>query len=127
MDGVRVSLDAEAGTVVVESAAVVGGRFVTRDAAELTADGEWRLLGRDDVINVRGRKVHPREVVVIGEGDVLRAIVACEPGAADREALLARCRERLSPHKVPRSVVFVSELPRTERGKLDRAALGALA
>ena len=140
MDGVRVTLDPDAGTVVVASAAVVGGEYRTLDAAELTANGELRLLGRDDVINVRGRKVHPREVegviascdgvrevVVIGNGDVLRAIVACEPGAVDREALIARCRERLSPHKVPRSVVFIGELPRTERGKLDRAALSALA
>ena len=140
MDGVRVTLDPESGTVVVASAAVSGGVYRTRDAAERTADGEWRLLGRDDVISVRGRKVHPREVeaviaacdgvrevVVIGDGDVLRAVIACEPGAVDRERLLARCRERLSPHKVPRSVVFVEELPRTERGKLDRAALSALA
>jgi len=140
MDGVRVTLDPESGTVVVASAAVVGGEYRTLDAAELSADGELRLLGRDDVINVRGRKVHPREVegviaacdgvrevVVIGDGDVLRAIVACERGAVDRETLIAHCRERLSPHKVPRSVVFVEELPRTDRGKLDRAALSSLA
>ena len=140
MDGVRVRLDPREGTVVVESAAVVGGVFRTRDVAELGGDGELRLIGRDDVVNVRGRKVHPREVeavlascdgvreaVVLGDGDVLRAIVACDPGAVDRETLLSRCRERLSPHKVPRSVVFVEELPRTDRGKLDRAALVELA
>jgi long-chain acyl-CoA synthetase len=144
LDGVDVTLDADTGTVVVASPAVAGGVFRTRDAAELTADGEWRLLGRDDVINVRGRKVHPREVesviaacdgvrevVVIGvpaaEGDVLRAIVACDPGAVDREALLARCRSALSPYKIPRSVVFVRDLPRTERGKVDRAALSVIA
>jgi acyl-coenzyme A synthetase/AMP-(fatty) acid ligase len=140
MDGVRVSLDPVAGTVVVASAAVVGGEYRTLDAAEVTEDGEWRLLGRADVINVRGRKVHPhevegviaacdgvREVVVIGDGDVLRAVVACDPGAVDRATLIARCRERLSPHKVPRSVIFVESIPRTDRGKVDRAALGALA
>lgn len=140
MDGVRVTFDPATGRIVVASAAVAGGEFRTLDAGELTADGEIRLLGRDDVINVRGRKVHPREVeavlaacegvrevAVVGDGDVLRAIVACEPGAVDRATLIARCRERLSPHKVPRSVVFVEDLPRTERGKLDRAALVAIA
>lgn len=140
LDGVRVTVDPDTGVVVVESDAVVGGVHRTRDAAKLEAGGELRLLGRDDVVNVRGRKVHPREVeavlsacdgvrecVVLGDGDVLRAIVACSPGAVDRETLLARCRERLSPHKVPRSVVFVEALPRNARGKLDRAALGALA
>ncbi|MBZ0089465.1 MAG: hypothetical protein K8H90_03695, partial [Thermoanaerobaculia bacterium] len=37
------------------------------------------------------------------------------------------CRARLADHKVPRSIVLVSHLPRTDRGKLDRAALVALA
>jgi len=41
--------------------------------------------------------------------------------------VLEHCRTRLAEHKVPRSVVVVDELPRTERGKLDRAALAALA
>jgi acyl-coenzyme A synthetase/AMP-(fatty) acid ligase len=40
--------------------------------------------------------------------------------------VLAWCRGHLAPHKVPRSVIFVPEMPRTERGKLDRAALLAL-
>jgi acetyl-CoA synthetase len=32
-------------------------------------------------------------------------------------------RERLSPHKYPREVVFVDDLPKTPSGKLDRKAL----
>ena len=42
------------------------------------------------------------------------------------EAVAAWCRERLADHKIPRSVVVVPELPRNERGKLDRPALARL-
>jgi long-chain acyl-CoA synthetase len=145
---------AEAGRLVVSSSAVASGywpephpdlaagRFATGDLARL--DGrEVALLGRlDDLINVRGRKVSPREVEGViaalpGVEDVvvrgvaenssgregIRAFVACAAGALDAERVVRWCRERLAEHKVPRNVVLVRELPRTARGKLDLAAL----
>ncbi len=153
------------GRVVVRSPAVAdrylpaggprlaGGRFATEDLAVRRAGGELALVGRlSDVINVRGRKVNPREVEVVlralpavedaavfgapggaargapaGAGDaVVRAVIACPEGSLTREAVQAWCRERLADHKRPRSVVLVDRLPRTERGKLDRAALDRL-
>jgi long-chain acyl-CoA synthetase len=57
---------------------------------------------------------------------MLRAVVACRPGRLTAGDVLAWCRERLSPHKIPRGVLLVEALPRTGRGKLDRAALRAL-
>jgi acyl-coenzyme A synthetase/AMP-(fatty) acid ligase len=44
-------------------------------------------------------------------------------GAVDETALQDFVRERLSPHKVPREVRIVDDLPRTPSGKLDRKAL----
>lgn len=169
VDGVRIELEplpgdeAEArdaggsGRVSVRSPAVAAGylpagddrlaegRFLSGDLARWSA-GELYLLGRtDDLINVRGKKVDPREVeAVVGElpgvGDVvalgagddgreerLRLVVACAPAALSSESVLAWCRERLAEHKVPRSVRFVAEIPRTARGKIDRRALVALA
>jgi long-chain acyl-CoA synthetase len=153
VEGVSVVL--EDGFVTVLSPAVAAGyipegderlghgRFVGGDMAEWR-DGELALCGRvDDLVNVKGKKVNPREVeavlaqlpgvrevAVLGvclpgrSGEVLRAVVAAESlTAAD---VVAWCRPRLSPHKVPRSVVLVPELPRTARGKLDRAALCAI-
>jgi acetyl-CoA synthetase len=38
-------------------------------------------------------------------------------------ALQAHVRSHLSPHKYPREVRFVEELPKTPSGKLDRRAL----
>ena len=36
------------------------------------------------------------------------------------------CGGRLAPHKIPRSFVFLDEIPLTERGKTDRRALERL-
>ena len=41
----------------------------------------------------------------------------------EEQALQDFVRERLSPHKYPREVVFVDDLPKTPSGKLDRKAL----
>jgi acyl-CoA synthetase (AMP-forming)/AMP-acid ligase II len=119
-----------------------GGRFVAGDLGRWQ-QGELVLLGRQDgMVNIKGKKVNPREVesvlaelggveeaVVLGVplpdrgGEVLRAVIACRPGRLTREEVLAWCRERLAAHKVPRSLILLPEIPRTARGKLDRAAL----
>jgi len=124
-----------------------GGVFRSADLGSWTAAGELKLLGRADaLINVGGKKVHPAEVevvlrampgvrdaVVLGipaEGDeraIVRAFVACDPAALSYAAVAAWCRERLAGHKVPRSIVRLAEIPRNERGKIDRAALAGLA
>jgi long-chain acyl-CoA synthetase len=145
------------GIVTVESAAVSrgylpepderlgSGRFRAGDVASWR-DGELVLRGRlDDVVNIKGKKVDPREVegvlaqlagvdeaAVLGvscagrSGELLRAVVACRPGRLTAEAVVAWCRSHLSAHKVPRSIILVDALPRNARGKLDRSALVAL-
>jgi long-chain acyl-CoA synthetase len=151
VEGVRVTLEDE--VVTVESPAVAqryfpdpderlaGGRFRAGDLAAWR-DGELALQGRmDDLVNVKGKKVNPREVEAVlaclpgleeaavlgvpvpGRGEILRAVVACRAGTVTAREVVAWCRERLSPHKVPRSVLVVDALPRNPRGKLDRAAL----
>ena len=154
VEGVRVILE-EGGLITVQSPAVAAGyipeeddrlangRFVGGDLAEWR-DGELVLRGRvDDLVNIKGKKVNPREVeavlaqlpgvkevAVLGvclpdrSGEVLRAVVAADNLTAAE--VVAWCRPRLSPHKVPRSVVLVPELPRTSRGKLDRGSLMAI-
>ncbi|HEY7216071.1 MAG TPA: class I adenylate-forming enzyme family protein [Thermoanaerobaculia bacterium] len=164
VEGVRITLapagggpaDGE-GFVTVESAAVAlgylpdpderlaGGRFQAGDLAAWRG-GELALQGRlDDLVNVKGKKVNPREVegviarlpgvdeaAVLGvpvpgrSGEALRAVVACRPGRLTAEEVAAWCRAHLSAHKVPRSVLLVEALPRNARGKLDRCALLAL-
>jgi long-chain acyl-CoA synthetase len=163
VEGVRVDLEPvegreeEGGIVTVRSPAVAsgylpegddrlgGGRFVNGDVA-VWKDGELVLRGRaDDQINIKGKKVNPKEVeTVLGQipgvlevavlgvpladrsDPILRAVVACLPGSLTVEEVVAWCRPRLSPHKVPRSIVLVPELPRNTRGKLDRRELQTL-
>lgn len=122
-----------------------GGSFLTGDLADWEG-GEIRLLGRaDDLVIVKGKNVQPREVEGIlaelpeieevcvvgvegpeGPRTLLRAVVAAADGALTYDRLLEHCRGRLPEHKIPRSLVVVPALPRTARGKLDRAAVARL-
>lgn len=120
-----------------------GRRFVTDDL--VTRRGtELVLEGRiGHLVNIRGKKVDPREVERVlmempGVGEV--AVLGLVPDGGTEPILravvctsivaLSELREwslrRLAPHKVPRSFVRVDSLPRTLRGKIDRRALQAL-
>jgi long-chain acyl-CoA synthetase len=56
-----------------------------------------------------------------------KAYVVLMPGAeADSEGIIALCREQLAAYKVPRSVQFVPDLPRTSTGKVMRRELKTL-
>jgi len=111
----------------------------TGDLFSKDAEGYLWFQGRaDDLFKVNGRWVAPQEVeecllqhpavaacvVVPFAIDGLtkpKAFVVLKPGAhGDAEALQAHVRERRSPHKCPRVVKFVDDLPRNDRGKVDR-------
>jgi benzoate-CoA ligase family protein len=116
---------------------VMSGDLFARDA-----DGFFRYRGRaDDLLKVGGIWVAPQEIehCLAGHPDVAdcavvgyeeeglqkpRAFVVLRDGAtADAEALKTHVKSTLSPHKYPRDVRFVGELPRTGSGKVDRRAL----
>ncbi len=97
-----------------------------------------------DVIMRGGAKIHPAEIeavllehtavaeaAVIGvaagsnEPTVAAFVVARAPVAAG--LLLAHCRARLTPYKVPRDIRLVAALPKNTAGKVDRTALAAMA
>ena len=116
------------------------GRFLSGDLGVLDGQGRLTLTGRvGEFLNVAGKKVHPEEVrrvleaipgvrsaVVAGlpdphRGQLVAAVVAVERGVAlTVHAVLAGCRARLAPHKIPRRVVIVDELPTSERGKVRK-------
>lgn len=158
VEGVRVELDD--GLVRVHSEAVSLGYFPpgeerdaslspgcfrTQDLGRFEGRELWIEGRRSDWINLKGKKVNPREVEAVlaehpavldvavlgrslpgGRGESLRAVIACQEGALRFRDVVLWCRTRLAPHKYPRSVVFVRALPRTARGKLDRQALAQL-
>lgn len=111
-------------------------------------DGSYYFQGRaDDLVKVSGQWVWPLEVErclngheLVHEAAVLAhelpdrrttlsAMVALRPGAtgddATAESLKAHVKTELLPHKYPRTIVFVPELPKTGTGKIDRQAVKA--
>ncbi len=104
-------------------------------------DGQLRLVGRkDDAVKIRGYLVEPAEVeaalrgidevldaVVVADADAGRLIGYAVPDPARRTPSTAQLRvalgRRLPDWMVPQSLVLLDALPRTERGKVDRAAL----
>lgn len=122
------------------------GLFTLGDVGRIDADGFLFLMDRkSEVINTGAVKLYPAEiegalaghpavadVAVIGVpneelGEEVKACVRLEPGyrgdAAMTEALLEWAGERLSAGKVPRSVDYLDELPRTDAGKLAKKEL----
>jgi acyl-coenzyme A synthetase/AMP-(fatty) acid ligase len=54
---------------------------------------------------------------------VLREQARARAGEELAGEILEHCVARLTRHKVPRQVVFVDDLPKNDRGKVDRRAL----
>lgn len=118
------------------------------DWAQKDAEGFWFLHGRaDDAINVAGRKVGPAEVegalidhdavnqaAAVGvpddtTGQAVVAYVILEDGYDEgddlREALREQVGAELGKPFRPREVLFVSEFPKTQSGKIIRRAIEA--
>lgn len=118
---------------------VRGVRYsIPGDLAQVEADGAIRFLGRGSgVINTGGEKVHPQEVEdallthpdvldvsVVGVrdsiwGERVAAVVATANASLTENELQEWVRRSLAGYKVPRTIVYVRELPRTPTGKLE--------
>lgn len=127
------------------AAALAGGWYHTGDVATLDENGYVYVVDRlKDLIISGGYNIAPKEiedvilahpavldVAVVGvadsaRGEVPRAYVVRKDAAnLGEEALLAHCRAQLAPYKLPRSIAFVSELPKTASGKVQRYLLRA--
>jgi thioesterase domain-containing protein/acyl carrier protein len=117
--------------------------YRTGDLAQLLDDGELRYLGRaDDQVKIRGFRVELGEVEhALGELDcVNRAVVVKWESAGAAATLVAfvvpsqgadyepreisrLLRQRLPAYMIPSRFIWISSLPRTPNGKIDRAAL----
>jgi HIP---CoA ligase len=121
------------------------GWLHTGDVGHLDEDGFLTVTGRlKDVFQAGGFNVYPAEVehllathpmiaeaAVIGVpdprlGEVGHAFVIPAPGCSpSADEVIAFARERIANFKVPRAVTFVSELPRTPLGKVQKFRLTA--
>jgi acyl-CoA synthetase (AMP-forming)/AMP-acid ligase II len=130
-----------------ESATVLhDGWLRTGDLAEMDDRGRIRILGRrSGLIITAGANVSPaevrdallrlpdvREAEVLGlphprRGAVVTAFVATAGAPTSASNLRRELHGLLEPHKVPRRIVFLEQLPRNANGKVDKAQLITLA
>ncbi len=125
------------------AATIPDGWLHTGDGAIMDEAGWVYLVDRlKDQINTSGYKVWPREVedtlyahpavheaAVVGvpddyRGEAVTAYVSLKAGmSAAPEELIAFTRERLAAYKCPRVLHVVSDLPKTQTGKIRRNVL----
>jgi acyl-CoA synthetase (AMP-forming)/AMP-acid ligase II len=119
------------------------GWLFTGDMAIVDAEGYVNIVDRKkDMIITGGENIYSVEVenvlyahpcifeaAVIGVpdpkwGEAVKAVVALKPGQpATEEEIIHFCKENMARYKAPKSVDFVSELPKTGSGKIFKKGL----
>ncbi|MCK1667698.1 AMP-binding protein [Bradyrhizobium sp. 153] len=130
---------------VATAEALRSGWYHTGDLGTMDAEGFLYLVDRKkDMIISGGENIYSREVedaflnhpavqdiAVIGVshphwGEAVHAVVALKPGATATEAaLMARASAALARYKLPKTIEFVSALPRLPNGKINKVAIRA--
>ena len=118
------------------------GWLKTGDMAVIREDGYMQIVDRKkDMIIVSGFNVYPNEVedIIVGHPDVIEAAAIGIPDPKSSEAVkvfvvsknpaltekdvIAYARENLTAYKVPKTIEFREELPKTNVGKILRREL----
>ena len=116
----------------------------TKDLGYKDTDGYLYIVDRaDDLINIGGVKVYPREIeevlykhpgvqacAVTGvpstlHHEAIKAFIVLKPGTqnCDKETLMAFCKDFLAEFKIPKFYDFVDEIPQGATGKILRKEL----
>jgi long-chain acyl-CoA synthetase len=119
------------------------GWLYTGDLARVDEDGYLYIVDRKkDLIIASGFNIYPRDIeevlyehpaiqeaVVIGvpdayRGEDVKAFVVLKAGQSlTEEEVIHYCKQNMASYKVPRSVEFREQLPKTQVGKILRRAL----
>ena len=119
------------------------GWLHTGDLMRRDADGYYYFLGRrDDMINVGGENVYPKEVedlllrhpgvldvCVVPRPDAVKGsvpvafVVETEPGTGGEQALKDYALAHGAPYAHPRDIIFLDAIPLGGTGKVDRTGL----
>jgi len=121
------------------------GWLYTGDVAVMDEQGYFKIVDRKkDLVLVSGFNVYPNEIeaalskmgaileaAVVGipdsrSGEAVRAYIVKNPdfeGVLTKEAVLAHCKTLLTDYKIPKSIVFRDDLPKSPIGKILRKDL----
>jgi long-chain acyl-CoA synthetase len=118
------------------------GWFKTGDYVQIDEEGFIRIVDRKkDLIIVSGFNVFPSEVeevvnshpgvaesAAIGlpsekSGETIKLFVVRRDAVLTLDDVVAHCRENLTAYKVPKEIVFVDDLPKSNVGKILRREL----
>jgi fatty-acyl-CoA synthase len=123
--------------------ALAGGWFHTGDLATWDDEGMILIVDRKKEIIISGGEnissvevekvllahpaVHEAAVIAVPDeqwGEVPKALIALKPGRqATAEEVMAFARTRLAGYKLPKSIEFVAELPKSGTGKIQKMLL----
>lgn len=123
--------------------AIRNGWLYTGDMAVMDEEGYITIVDRrKDMIVTGGENVYSTEVentlylhpavlecAVVGVpdekwGEAVQGIVVLKPAAqATEEELIRFCKERIARYKAPKSIDFISALPKTGSGKIEKKKL----
>lgn len=114
------------------------GKLYTGDIAKMDEEGYLYIIGRrSDMIKSGAHRISPKEIeevilemqevyevcvvsiedVILGEA--IRAVVVLKPGyVVDAKKIQRHCQTKLASFKIPKEVVFVDDLPKTNSGKV---------
>ena len=119
------------------------GWFNTKDLGYINTEGKLFISGRfSELIIVSGFNVYCAEVesVLNGIEEILNSAIVGVPSDKTGEAVVAfilfrngkfltneqiiiKCKEKITPYKIPKIIYVVDELPRTLVGKIDKKIL----
>ena len=121
------------------------GFFKTGDIATMNDEGYLKIVDRKkDMIISSGYNVYPNELEdylathpdileagVIGvddknRGEYIKAFVVTNNESLSSSDIIAFCKNGLTEYKVPKRIVFIKELPKTNVGKILRRELREL-
>ncbi|HEO8420105.1 o-succinylbenzoate--CoA ligase [Niallia sp. FSL W8-0635] len=121
---------------------LINGWFFTGDIGYIDSEGFLYVLDRrSDLIISGGENVYPaeveavltemegiREAAVIGIpdaqwGQVPVAFVVEDGSAGSEKWIMENCEKSLAKYKIPKKIIFVSEIPRNASGKIVRRDL----
>lgn len=124
------------------AAVMMDGWFCTGDIGKMSEDGFFTIVDRKkDMILVSGFNVYPNEVedvlaahpkvlecAAVGipserSGEVVKVFVVKKDPSLTQEELITYARESLTGYKIPKEVEFMTDLPKSNVGKILRREL----